>query len=242
MKERLQKVLAKRGVSSRRQAEELMLQGSITVNGKIVRELGTKVDPDVDAILVNGKPLPPPPCFTYIALNKPRGFVTTLRDPQKRPIVVSLLQDVPVRVYPVGRLDMDTEGLLLLTNDGELSWKLQHPRFKVMKIYEAEVKGIPGEKALDQLRTGVFVDERKTLPARLKVLKRREHSTLLEMGIREGRKRQVKKMCAAVGHPVISLRRTAIDDIRLGDLAAGQYRHLRPAELERLKRHLDNQD
>lgn len=239
MKERLQKVLSQRGISSRRQAEELILQGRIRVNGETVRELGTKVDPDVDAILVNGKPLPSSPPFTYIILNKPKGFVTTLRDPQKRPIVVSLLKGLPVRVYPVGRLDIDTEGLLLLTNDGDLSWKLQHPRFKVMKVYEVEVEGNPAENALSQLRVGVFIDGRKTLPARVKALERREHSTLLEMGIREGRKRQIKKMCDAVGHPVINLRRTAIDDIRLGSLPVRQYRHLRPEELERLKRQLD---
>lgn len=235
MEERLQKVLARAGIASRRHAEDLIRQGRVIVNGVTVTTMGLKVDPQKDIILIDGKLLPHAAILTYILLNKPKGYVTTLRDPQKRPIVTDLLKDISVRVYPVGRLDYDTEGLLLLTNDGDLSLKLQHPRFKVPKTYEAEVKGRPNQDDLGRLKSGVIIEGCRTQPARVKTLQKGEDSSLLEITIREGRKRQIKKMCIAIGHPVLSLRRTAMANIKLGHLAPGQYRHLRPLEIKGLK-------
>ncbi|MDP2799271.1 MAG: pseudouridine synthase [Deltaproteobacteria bacterium] len=238
MEERLHKALARLGIASRRHAEDLIRQGRVTVNGRIVTAMGIKVDTEKDMILIDGRPLPPPAPLIYALLNKPKGFVTTLRDPQKRPIVTDLLKDISVRVCPVGRLDYDTEGLLLLTNDGDLSFKLQHPRFKASKTYEAEVKGRPAKQAIDYLRNGVIIEGRKTQPALAKCLRKGENSSLLEITIREGRKRQIKKMCAAVGHPVLNLRRTAFADLKLGHLAPGQYRLLHPEEVGKLKNYI----
>lgn len=241
MEERLQKVLAHLGIASRRQAEVLIAQGRVTVNGTVVTAMGLKVDPQRDFILVDGKPLPSAAAPTYIILNKPKGFVTTLRDPQKRPIVTDLLKEISVRVYPVGRLDYDTEGLLLLTNDGELSFNLQHPRFKIPKTYEVEVKGKPAKEALNRLKSGIIIEGRKTQPAVVKPLQEAEHSSFLQITIREGWKRQIKRMCAAVGHPVLNLRRTAMANIKLGHLAPGQYRQLEPEEVQNLKDYIQKQ-
>lgn len=238
MEERLQKVLARLGIASRRHAEELIQQGKVVVNGTVVTTMGVKVNPQKDTILVDGKLLPPPAPLAYILLNKPRGFVTTLRDPQKRPIVTDLLKDISVRVYPVGRLDYDTEGLLLLTNDGDLSFKLQHPRFKVPKTYEVEVKGRPTKKTINHLKNGVIIEGRKTQPARVKYLREGECSSLLEITIREGWKRQIRKMCAVIGHPVLNLRRIAMANLKLGHLAPGEYRTLRPEETKKLKNYV----
>lgn len=233
--------MARLGIASRRHAEDLIRQGRVTVNGRIVTAMGIKVDTEKDTILIDGRLLPPPVSLIYALLNKPKGFVTTLRDPQKRPIVTDLLKDISARVYPVGRLDYDTEGLLLLTNDGDLSFKLQHPHFKVPKTYEVKVKGRPAKQAIDRLRDGIIIEGRKTQPALVKCLRKGEDSSLLEITIREGRKRQIKKMCAAIGHPVLDLRRTAFADLKLGHLAPGQYRLLRPEEIESFKNYLQKQ-
>lgn len=235
MEERLQKILSRYGVSSRRSAEELIKQGRVAVNGEIVTSMGSKADPDRDSIVVDGKPLPTRLSFVYVALNKPKGYVTTTRDPQKRPVITDLIKDLNVRLYPVGRLDYDTEGLIFLTNDGDFAWKLQHPRFKISKTYLVEVEGRPKAKDIEKLRRGIVIEGKKTLPAGIKWIRTGDQISLLEVVIKEGRKRQIRKMFASIGNEVRSLRRTAISDIAIGGLPPGQYRFLEQAELDRLK-------
>ncbi len=236
MKVRLQKVLAAAGVASRRAAERLIREGRVEVNGRVVREMGTKVDPRADAVRVNGRRLtirPAAPC--YFMLHKPRGVVTTLSDPEGRPTVRELLPRVRTRLFPVGRLDYDTEGLLLLTDDGFLARDLMHPRTGVLKTYLAKVRGRPTREALDRLESGIMLDGRRTLPARARLV-RDAPNAWVEIRIVEGRNRQVRRMLEAVGHPVQRLRRTGYAGILLGNLPQGQSRHLTPAEVERLRR------
>jgi 23S rRNA pseudouridine2605 synthase len=226
MEERLQKILAKAGVASRRKAEEIIRQGRVAVDGRVVTELGLRIDADHHQVTVDGNPLTHGERKIYILMNKPPGYVTTLRDPQGRPIVTSLLHDIAERVFPVGRLDLDTEGALLLTNDGDLAQKIQHPSFEVNKTYEATVKGQPSKAKLLQLADGIELEGCRTWPAEVKVLQQRERHTVIRITIHEGKKRQVRKMFDAIGHKVISLKRTAYGRLPLGDLAAGQYRLL----------------
>ena len=236
MTERLQKVLAHAGIASRRAAERLIVAGRVTVNGTIVSELGTKVDPDRDAIKVDGKRLhAPPPQPTYIAFHKPRGVVTTMSDPEGRPTVRDYLSAVRVRVYPVGRLDFDSEGLLLLTDDGALARDLMHPSSGVEKTYRAKVRGFPDPPTLDRLARGIHLDGRRTGKAEVRVVKAGDNPWI-EIGITEGRNRQVRRMLLAVGHPVQRLRRIRYGGVDLGRLPPGGLRALRPAEVERLKR------
>jgi len=235
--ERLQKILSRAGIASRRAAEKLMLDGRVTVNGSPVRELGTKADPAHDDIRVDGRRIRFPERHRYLLLNKPRGYVTTRSDPQRRPTVVDLIGGVKEYVYPVGRLDYDSEGLLLLTNDGDLAARLTHPRHGVPRVYEARVLGIPDGHDLDRLSRGIVVEGRKTGPAEIKLLPRRgddRHATLL-VTIREGRNRQVRNMCEAIGHPVAALRRVAIGPIRDARLKVGHWRDLSEQEVERLR-------
>ncbi|GAW91013.1 pseudouridine synthase [Calderihabitans maritimus] len=233
--ERLQKVLAKAGIASRRKSEELIKAGRVKVNGEVVTRLGTKVDPVADKIEVDGKPVPAGEPKIYIMLNKPRGYVTTVSDPQGRNTVMDLVKDVPQRIYPVGRLDYDTEGLLLLTNDGDLAYALTHPRHEVEKTYLALVQGHPGEKALERLRSGVLLEDGWTSPAKVRLLRREKGNTWLEIKIHEGRNRQVRRMCDAVGHRVLRLKRTAVADLYLGNLRVGRYRSLTTKEIRKLK-------
>ena len=240
--ERLHKFLARCGVASRREAESLILQGRVTVNGQVIQELGTKIEPGKDRIEVDGIPVKPQP-YIYIALNKPKGVVTTVEDREGRPTVMDLLKGFKTRVYPVGRLDMESEGLLLLTNDGELAFRLMHPRYHVEKRYLVKVRGTPTEKKLDKLRKGIRLEDekrkglyRKTAPARIKVIKSRGKETELEVILREGRKRQIRRMFQAIGHPVVSLVRVAVGNITLEGLPKGKYRHLTPQEVAELKR------
>ncbi len=235
MEERLQKILSRAGITSRRKAEGLILSGRVKVDGQIVTTLGTKVDPKNQRIEVDGKPIKISPPV-YLMLYKPRFYVTTLYDPQGRPKVTDLLKNVRVRVYPIGRLDFDAEGLLLFTNDGEFANQLIHPRYKVPKTYEVWVRGIPDKKALNLLRTGVKLEEGLTLPARVKIKKKMRDKSLLEMIIYEGRYRQIKRMCASVGYPVLHLKRTKIGLLTLGRLKPGQYRYLTPREVSALIR------
>src|SRR5262245_13562171 len=236
MSERLQKVLAHAGISSRRAAERLIVAGRVTVNGTIVSELGTKVDPDKDAIKVDGKRVGAAPRLpTYLAFHKPRGVVTTLSDPEGRPSVRDYLAKVPVRVYPVGRLDFDSEGLLLLTDDGSLARDLMHPSSEVEKTYRAKVRGFPEPTTLDRLARGIYLEGRRTGPARVRVVEGGENPWL-EVVITEGRNRQVRRMLQAVGHPVQKLRRIRYAGVELGRLPAGRLRPLRPAEVDRLRR------
>ena len=232
MLERLQKVLAKAGVASRRRAEELIRQGKIRVDGKVVTEMGTKVDPETQNIECEGVALVSREEKVYILLHKPTGYLSTVDDPQGRPIVTDLLKNIKERVYPVGRLDLNTEGALLLTNDGELSQKILHPSHEVNKTYVAKVKGVPGRKKLDALSKGIELEGRKTWPASIKVLKTEAQSTVIQIIIHEGRKRQVRKMFEAIGHPVLALKRTAYGQLELGGLGPGKYRFLTPPDIK----------
>ena len=234
--ERLNKVLARAGLASRRGADRLIEEGRVTVNGRVVQELGTQVEPARDAIKVDGRRLPPAPAsHTYIMLNKPRGCVTTLSDPQGRPTVRDLLRGVRARVFPVGRLDFDSEGLLLLTDDGELARDLMHPGSGVSKTYAAKVRGMPSEQELARLRSGVALPEGRALPAKVRLL-RRGPKPWLEVDVVEGRKHQVKRMLLAVGHPVLKLKRIRYAGLTLGDLLPGRLRRLRAEEVEKLRR------
>jgi pseudouridine synthase len=236
---RLQKLISMAGVASRRAAEELIREGRVSVNGEIVRTLGTKADPNEDEIQVDGRRLRLDVRQRYILLNKPKGFVTTRQDPEGRRTVMDLLRGVREYVYPVGRLDYDSQGLLLLMSDGDLAARLMHPRHGVERVYEAMVVGAPEEQALEKLRHGVFVDGERTAPAEVRrgavVGKGRQQTTKLTITLREGRNRQVRRMCASVGHSVRQLTRTRMGPIRLGDLRPGHWRDLSAAEVKSLK-------
>jgi pseudouridine synthase len=240
MTERLQKLLSIAGVASRRAAEELITQGRVEVNGEVVRTLGSKADPASDVIKVDGRRLRFDIRTRYILLNKPKHVVTTRKDPEGRRTVIDLLKGVREYVYPVGRLDYDSEGLLLLTSDGDLAAKLTHPRHAVERVYDAVVVGAPGEEALEKLRRGIFLDGSRTLPAEVRRLgtvgKGRQELTRLSVTLQEGRNRQVRRMFASIGHPVRKLTRVRMGPIKLGDLRTGHWRDLTPAEVEKLKR------
>jgi len=230
--ERLQKILSQAGIASRRASEKLMLEGRVSVNGTTVTELGTKADPSRDDIRVDGSRVKSPERHRYLLLNKPRGYVTTRSDPQKRHTVLDLLRGVREYIYPVGRLDYDSEGLLILTNDGDLAARLTHPRHGVPRVYEARVLGSPDAHDLKRLGKGVSIDGRRTEPAEVVVL----GPGYLRVTVREGRNRQVRKMCDAIGHPVTELRRIAVGPIRDPKLKIGHWRELTPQEVERLRR------
>jgi 23S rRNA pseudouridine2605 synthase len=236
---RLQKILSQAGVASRRAAEKLMAEGRVTVNGQTVREMGVKADPAADDIRVDGRRLKHAERLRYILLNKPAGFVTTRSDPQRRRTVIDLLAGVREYVYPVGRLDYDTEGLLLLTNDGDLAARLTHPRHEVERTYEAVVAGDVAAGAVEKLRQGIPLDGRRTMPAEVKVTgpvgSGRRTTSLLLITIREGRNRQVRRMCEAVGHPVQKLRRIRFGPISDRRLGVGDWRDLSAREVSLLK-------
>jgi pseudouridine synthase len=233
---RLNKFLAHAGVCSRREADRWIAEGRVSVNGQVVFELGEKIDPGKDRTQVNGKPVrgeeerP-----LYILLNKPAGRVVSVKDPFGRPTVMDLLKHLPARVYPVGRLDLDTEGVLLLTNDGELALRLTHPRYGVTKAYEVRVEGEPREEDLDKVRHGIFLEGRRSAPARIKVLRRSHRHATLRVEIHEGRKREIRKLFEAVGFPVVGLVRTDFAGLTLDELKPGRWRYLRTAEVKRLK-------
>ncbi len=231
---RLQKYIAICGVASRRAAEELITAGVVTVNGTTVTTLGSKVDPAKDHVTVNGKLITPQEEKVYIMLNKPRGYVTTAKDNFNRKTVLDLIPASLGRLHPVGRLDYDSEGLLLLTNDGDLTYRLTHPSHEITKSYLTLVQGSPDDNALRALRTGVVIDGRKTMPAQVIVKRSDPERTVLLITISEGRNRQVRKMCETVGHQVLRLRRVAEGSLRLGDLESGTWRHLTKEELTRL--------
>jgi pseudouridine synthase len=233
--ERLQKVLARAGIASRRAAERLIVDGRVTVNGEIVTRLGTRIDPERDAVKVDGRRIAARgPGRVYLMMNKPRGMMTTLSDPEGRPTVADLLERVRARVFPVGRLDFNTEGLLLLTDDGDLAESLMHPRHAVPKTYVAKVRGLPSREALARLRKGVEIEGRPTLPAKVQLTKP-GHNAWVEVTVVEGRKHQVRQMLQAVGHPVVKLRRTRYAGLGLGDLRPGRVRPLTDEEVRRLR-------
>lgn len=231
---RLQKAIARSGLCSRRKAEELISSGRVRVNGRPVTEQGTTVDPRVDVIEVDGRRLRFRDSFTYVLLNKPSGHITAVSDTHGRPTVMDVV-DVPDGVFPVGRLDKDTTGLLLLTDDGELAFRLMHPRYHVPKTYEAIVDGRPDEEELRTLATGVRLEDGLTAPADVELVEGFE-GNLLRLTIREGRKRQVRRMCEAVGHPVLRLRRVAIGPLRDDSLPEGGSRPLTQSEVQALRR------
>ncbi|MEW9032188.1 MAG: pseudouridine synthase [Planifilum fimeticola] len=232
--ERLQKVIARAGVASRRKSEELILQGLVKVNGETVTTLGVKVDPLRDRIEVGGKPIRLPRMRLF-AFYKPRGVITSMSDPRGRPVVADYFRDIPERVFPVGRLDYDTEGLLLVTNDGDLANLLMHPRYGAEKWYRATVQGDPAEEVLERLRRGVRLEDGWTAPAKVRRIRRGKEHTVLELVIHEGRNRIVRRMCEAVGHPVRHLIRTRFAFVTLKGLSPGTYRELTGEEIERLR-------
>ena len=215
--QRLQKILAQAGVASRRRAEQLISAGRVTVDGKVVTTLGSKADPTANAITVDGKPLPGRQKHEYWLLNKPKGVVSTASDPQGRPTVLEFLPpEAGARLYPVGRLDLDSEGLVLLTNDGALAQRLSHPRHKAPKTYKVWVEGIVGATALERLRQGVELEDGLTAPARVYIKAVGKGRTKLNLVLGEGKKRQIRRMCEAVGHPVIRLLRVGLGPAQIG--------------------------
>ncbi|MDK2856107.1 MAG: rRNA synthase [Bacillota bacterium] len=234
MEERLQKLIARAGLTSRRRAEELIVQGRVQVNGRVVTELGTKADPEKDKITVDGRELPSPRRAYYL-LHKPRGYVTTVRDPQGRPTVIDLVP-ARTRLFPVGRLDLDSEGLLLLTNDGELAYLLTHPRFQVEKVYEVWVRGYPAPKDLEALRRGVLLEDGPARAAKVEMLGSWQKGARLAVTMYEGRKREVRRLFAALGFEVERLIRRRLGPLELGDLPAGRARRLTPQEVASLYR------
>lgn len=241
--ERLQKIMSAAGVASRRLAEELITQGRVEVNGTTVTTLGTKADPERDEIKVDGRRIREQKRKRYILLYKPRGYVTTRSDPEGRPTVMDLMKGVREYVYPVGRLDYDSEGLLLMTNDGELAARLMHPRHEIEKVYEARVRGVPDEDDLARLARGVVIDGHRTAPARIrladraiKVTEAGAEQTFVEIVLHEGRQRQVRKMFESIGHPVSRLRRVRIGPITDEHIPPGHWRELDAQELTKLRR------
>ena len=232
---RLQKVIAQAGVTSRRKAEALIVQGRVIVNGKKITTLGSTVDPTIDNVVVDGKPLRLHAPLRYILLHKPRGYVTTCQDDQRRPTVFNLFKQQSVRLFPVGRLDMNSEGALLLTNDGRLAHRLLHPRYGIPRTYLVRLEGIVSEDNLERLRSGVVLDDGKTLPAQVQVARRAEQSCWLRMTLREGRPRQIHRMLQRCGgHSVKRLQRVAMGPLTLSGLPPGAVRVLAAFEVEQL--------
>jgi 23S rRNA pseudouridine2605 synthase len=234
MLQRLQKIIADVGLASRRKAEELILQGRVTVNGQVVMQLGSKADPERDHIRVDGKRLRGSSQRVYLLLNKPVGYVSTVRDPQERPTVVSLVRGLKQRVYPVGRLDYHSSGLMLLTNDGELANFLMSPASGIPRTYHVKLAGRPDPSDLKKLDEGIVLDGRRTAPSRIRPLAERE-KPWYEIMLVEGRYHQVRRMFERIGQPVVKLKRVRIAFLTDHGLAPGQFRHLSPAEVERLK-------
>ena len=234
-RERLQRYLARSGVASRRACEQLIVAGRVSVNGSPVRELGTSVDGDQDRVEVDHRPVRPVQTHTYVALNKPIGVVSTASDPKGRPTVVDLVSH-PRRIYPVGRLDTDSEGLLLLTDDGDLAMRLTHPRYGVEKEYRALVRGTVDDATITELSRGVVLDGRPTAPAHFDVDGRDASGTWLRVTIHEGRNRQIRRMAEAVGLEVVRLVRVRIGPLRLGRLLSGAWRTLTTAEVAALQK------
>src|SRR5437867_8945935 len=237
MEIRLQKVIADAGVASRRKAEELIRQGRVTVNGRVSTEMGLKVDPARDHVKVDGRHLKPAAPKAYVMLNKPGGVLTTLEGPgvEGRLTVQQFLRGVKQRVFPVGRLDYDTEGLLLLTNDGELAQRLLHPRYHIAKTYLTKIKGTLNTEEIRDLENGVRLEDGVTALAHVKKVRKAEQNSWIELTIFEGRTHQVKRMLEAVGHPVLKLKRIRFGPLSLGSLQAGEFRFLRDDEIHRLK-------
>jgi len=232
---RLQKYLAQVGIASRRKAEELIRDGMVKVNGNMIIEMGYKVT-DRDIIEVNGKIIANTEKKVYILLNKPVGYISTAKDQFGRPSVVELIKGVKERIYPVGRLDYDTSGLIILTNDGEFTYKMTHPKHEIKKVYMAMIQGIPSQEEMKAFENGLKIEDYITAKANIKIIKNEGDKSLVEITIHEGKNRQVRKMCDAIGHPVIKLKRTAIGPLTLGDLMEGHWRTLSIKEIDTFKK------
>ncbi len=234
---RINKYIATCGIASRRKAEEIILQGRVKVNGKIIDELAFDIDENNDIVEVDGNKIGLEQEMVYIVLNKPEGYITTVKDQFDRPSVLDLVSDIKERVYPIGRLDYETSGLLILTNDGDLTYKLTHPKHEVDKTYMAIVKGIPTDEELENFKNGLEIEDYKTAPAKIKIVKKEleKNYSICEIKIHEGRNRQVRKMCRAINHPVLRLRRVAMGEITLKNTEVGKYRYLSKEEVEYLK-------
>ena len=231
---RLNKYIAAAGICSRRKADELIAAGNVKLNGAVVRQMGIVVE-DGDRVTVNGKLIEPAQSKVYVVLNKPLGYITTMEDDKGRATVAELVDDIPERLFPVGRLDYNTTGLLIMTNDGQLTYSLTHPKHEVWKTYVATVAGVLSDQKIAKLRKGVDIGGFITSPARVKVIKQMPRHAVVEIQIHEGKNRQVRKMFSAVGNKVQTLERTAIGDVRLGRLMSGHYRKLTKEEIEYLK-------
>ncbi len=234
---RINKYIASCGIASRRKAEEIILQKRVTVNGNVVSELSFKIDEQNDIVQIDGAKIGLDEKEVYIVLNKPEGYITTVKDQFDRPSVLDLVSDIKERIYPIGRLDYETSGLLILTNDGDLTYKLTHPKHEVAKTYMAIVKGIPTNDEMKNFEDGLYIEDYKTAPAKIKIVKKDEEKNyaICEIKIHEGRNRQVRKMCRAIDHPVLRLRRAAMGEITLRGTEVGKYRNLTKEEVDYLK-------
>jgi len=234
MEQRLQKFMAENGIASRRKSEELIISGVVSVNGEIVTDMGIKIDTDRDVICVNGAAVKAAEGKLYYIINKPVGYVSTVKDQFGRPNVCELVK-TDERLYPVGRLDYDSEGLLILTNDGDLTFRLTHPKHEIPKEYSAKLSGKAGDAETKKFESGIDIGGYITQPAKMEIKKIKNDSTIALITIKEGKNRQIRKMCDALGHKVISLKRVAIGELRLGDLKTGESRELSAEEVEYLK-------
>lgn len=235
MSERLQKVMAQSGVASRRKCEDIICEGRVKVNGRVITEPGYKVDSDKDVIEVDGNIIKKTDENVYILLNKPAGYITSVKDQFGRPTVLELLDGIEGRVYPVGRLDYDTEGLLILSNDGELTYKITHPKYNINKTYRALIQGKVNRDDIEAFEKGIAIEDYVTAPARMEIVRYSKGNSIVDITIHEGRNRQVRKMCSAIGHEVIRLKRTKIGEIGLGGLKTGKWRYLNDLEIKYLK-------
>lgn len=235
MEERLQKVMSEFGVASRRKCEDMIINGRVKVNGCLITELGSKVDKEQDIIEVDGKTIKGCEGKIYILLNKPVGYITSAKDQFGRPTVLDLLNGISVRVFPIGRLDYDTEGLILLTNDGDITYTITHPKHNIEKTYRALIRGEASENDIESFNRGIAIEDYVTSPARMEIIRYAKGNSVVDITIHEGKNRQVRKMCSAIGHEVIKLKRIRIGRIGLGELKTGEWRYLKDAEIEYLK-------
>jgi 23S rRNA pseudouridine2605 synthase len=236
MEQRINRILSQAGLASRRKADEIIRTGRVMVNGNIVRELGVKAKWGEDSIKLDGKEIPKPSERIYLLLNKPFGYISSLNDPQGRPVITDLIKDVPQRIYPVGRLDFDSLGLLLLTNDGDFSHRLTHPRYHIPKTYKVTVHGTVSEETIDKLRNGIELEDGFSSTAKAALVKKSGGRSVLRITVYEGRNRLIRRMVEAVGHKAIQLIRTGFGSLELGSLKIGKYRRLEPDEIRELKR------
>lgn len=233
---RLQKLIAEAGICSRRKAEEFIAQGMVSVNGRTVTEMGTKVDPQKDIVRIEGRQISIKPKKTTLLLYKPKGYITSMSDPQGRPTIRKFVDKIPFRLFPIGRLDFNTEGLLLITNDGDLAQALSHPKHKIEKIYLVKVQKIPTKQELQQLRKGVKLEDGKTAPCQVSLISSTKSNCWLEIVLTEGKNRQIRRMLEAIGYNVLKLRRVGIAFLTPEGLAPGDFRELSTKEIQALKK------